>query len=217
MDQVNLTAWENRTETRTGGVSLQVAQMAQATLGVSHEAVSFGSDLPALWHWFAFLPQTPTTELGRDGHPPLGDFLPPVHLERRMWAGGKLTFHKQLHVGEALTRVSTIRSVTEKDGAAGRMVFVSIEHEISGESGLAISERQDIVYLAIPDQYAPPRKQDAFACPDFAEAVETTPTLLFRYSALTFNAHRIHYDLPYAQTVEHYPGLWCMDRFKPRC
>ena len=207
MDQMNLAAWENRTETRSGGVSLQVAQMAQATLDAPQAAIETGHVLPALWHWFAFLPQTPTNDLGHDGHPPLGGFLPQVHLERRMWAGGKLTFHKPIHVGETLKRTSTIRSVTEKVGAAGRMVFVSVDHEIFGESGLAIKERQDIVYLAIPDHYAPPRKQDAFAAPDFDEAVETTPTLLFRYSALTFNAHRIHYDLPYAQTVEHYPGL----------
>ncbi len=207
MDQVNLTAWENRTETSFGGVSMQVAQMAQATLGSTRTPIEIGQELPPLWHWFAFLPQTPTADLGRDGHPPLGDFLPALHLERRMWASGKLTFHEPLHVGEMLNRVSTIRSIVEKDGVAGRMVFVSVDHEISGENGLAISESQDIVYLAIPDQYAPPRKLDVISQPDFEEALETTPTLLFRYSALTFNAHRIHYDLPYAQTVEHYPGL----------
>ncbi len=207
MDQMNLAAWENRTETSSGGVSFQMAQMAQATLGSTRGSIEPGQELPALWHWFGFPPQTPTVDLGRDGHPPLGDFLPALRLERRMWAGGKLTFHEPLHVGEALKRVSTITSIVEKDGAAGRMVFVSVDHAISGENGLAVSERQDIVYLAIPDQYAPPRKQDVFAKPDFEEAVETTPTLLFRYSALTFNAHRIHYDLPYARTKEHYPGL----------
>jgi len=207
MDQINFTAWVNRTETRQGGVSSQVAEMAQATLGASENGVQPGSVRPALWHWFGFLPTTPTGDLGRDGHPPLGGFLPPVRLERRMWAGGKLTFHEPLHVGEALTRVSILRSVTEKDGAAGHMVFVTVDHEISGENGLAVSEQQDIVYLAIPDRYTPPRKQDVFAIPDLDEPVDATPTLLFRYSALTFNAHRIHYDLPYAQTVEHYPGL----------
>lgn len=207
MDQINLTAWENRTETQFGGVSGQIAQMAQATLGSSQTEPTTGSVLPCLWHWFAFLPKTPTADLSRDGHPPLGDFLPPVHLERRMWVSGKLTFHEPLHVGEDLTRVSTIRSVTEKDGAAGPMVFVSVDHEVSGANGLAISERQDIVYLPIPDRYTPPRKQDVFTAPDVDETVETPPTLLFRYSALTFNAHRIHYDLPYAQTIEHYPDL----------
>lgn len=207
MDQINLTAWENRTEIRTGGLSVEQAKMAQATLGTGQRPLTVGDAMPALWHWFAFLPDTPTLELGRDGHPPLGDFLPPVHLDRRMWAGGKLTFHAPLDIGETLTRRSTIRSVTEKDGAAGRMVFVTVDHEISGEAGIAISERQDIVYLAIPDSYAPPRKQPVGTHPDFVETVEATPTLLFRYSALTFNAHRIHYDLPYAQTVEHYPGL----------
>ncbi len=207
MNQVNLTAWENRTETWSGGVSVQVARMAQATFGVSGAPIDFGQELPPLWHWFGFLPKTPTTELGRDGHPQLGEFLPALHLERRMWASGKLSFHKPLHVGEALERVSTIQSIVEKNGVAGRMVFVTVDHMISGENGLAISERQDIVYLAIPDRYAPPRKQDVISQADFEEDFETTPTLLFRYSALTFNAHRIHYDLPYAQTVEHYPGL----------
>ncbi len=207
MDQVNLAAWESRTEVRAGGLSLQMAQMAQATLDDGTHPLKDGDAMPQLWHWFAFLPSTPTSDLGVDGHPPLGDFLPPVRLERRMWAGGKLRFHRDLHVGEALSRHSTIRSVTEKEGAAGRLVFVTIDHEISGEDGVAISERQDIVYLAISDQYAPPHKQPLKASPDFKEPVPTSPTLLFRYSALTFNAHRIHYDLPYAQEVEHYPGL----------
>ncbi|WP_157440943.1 FAS1-like dehydratase domain-containing protein [Aestuariivita boseongensis] len=206
MDQINLTAWENRTEHRTGGLSVPQAQMAQATLGTSH-LTGAGEVMPALWHWFAFLPDTPTEALGEDGHQPLGDFMPPVPLKRRMWAGGSLTFLKPLHIGEELTRHTTIRSVAEKDGASGPMVFVTLDHEVSGQDGLAIRERQDIVYLPIPSRYAPPRKQDAPEGPDFAEPVATTATLLFRYSALTFNAHRIHYDLSYAQQVEHYPGL----------
>lgn len=207
MDQINFTAWENRTETRQGGLGEQLAQMAQATFSDTGPALRVGDEMPLLWHWFAFLPSTPTDALGRDGHPPLGDFLPPIHLERRMWAGGSLSFHAPLHIGEPLTRRSVIRKVVQKEGATGQMVFVTIDHEVSGEGGLAISEQQDIVYLPIPESYVAPRKQDVPAQPDFATPFETSPTLLFRYSALTFNAHRIHYDLPYAQEQESYPGL----------
>ena len=207
MDQMNLSAWESRTETRQGGLSAQQAAMSQATFCGAQQQLHPGDPMPPLWHWFAFLPSTPTGELGRDGHPPLGDFLPPVRLERRMWAGGSLSFHAALHVGEALTRRSVIRKVVEKEGAAGAMVFVTVDHEISGEAGLAIREQQDIVYLAIGDRFQPPRRQDVPVDPVFATAYETTPPLLFRYSALTFNAHRIHYDVPYAQEIEHSPGL----------
>ena len=207
MDQMNLSAWENRTETRNGGLGTQVANMACATLNRAGPALAFGDVMPPLWHWFAFLPDTPAHELGADGHPPLGDFLPAVQLNRRMWAGGQLTFLRPVHVGEPLSRRSTIRKIAEKTGAAGQMVFVTVDHEISGEDGVAIREQQDIVYLSIPDTYAPPRRQAALQAPDFAEEVNATPTLLFRYSSLTFNAHRIHYDLPYAQDIEKYPDL----------
>lgn len=207
MDQVNFSAWENRTETRNGGLSAQLAEMARATFGHSRAGVQPGDEMPLLWHWFAFLPTTDTADLKGDGHPPLGDFLPPVRLERRMWASGSLQFHRPLHIEERLTRVSTIRSVAEKTGAAGEMVFVTVDHEISGEDGLAISEQQDVVYLPIPDAYTPPRKKPAPDAPDFRSDLTLSEPLLFRYSALTFNAHRIHYDLPYAQQVEHYPGL----------
>lgn len=207
MDQINVTAWENRTETRSGALSAQMADMARATFGGPDNAVSPGSVMPHLWHWFAFLPATPTLELNSDGHPPLGGFLPPVRLERRMWAGGALQFHQPLHVDEPLMRKSTIVRVAEKEGVTGQMVFVTVDHEISGLAGLAISELQDIVYLPIPESYTPPHKQPVPEAVCLDEAYETGPTLLFRYSALTFNAHRIHYDLPYAQSQEHYPGL----------
>ena len=207
MKQTNLSAWENRTETRSGGLSGQMAIAAQATLNQPGTKMAVGDVLPPSWHWFAFLPDAPTEGLGNDGHPPLGGFLPALELNRRMWAGGKLVFHQPLHVGEALKRVSKIRKIREKEGAAGRMVFITVDHQISGESGLAVEERHDIVYLAIPDTFTPPQKQDALTTPDFVEPVGTSPTLLFRYSAITFNSHRIHYDLAYVQEVEKYPGL----------
>jgi 3-methylfumaryl-CoA hydratase len=144
--------------------------------------------------------------LGDDGHPKLGGFMPPVRLNRRMWAGGALEFLLPLHVGERLDRQTRIVDIVEKTGAAGAMVFVTLAHEIIGESGLALREQQDIVYLKIPDAFRPPK---AIAAPDsdFREAASLSTPLLFRYSAITFNAHRIHYDLPYTQTVEQYPDL----------
>lgn len=132
--------------------------------------------------------------------------MPPVRLNRRMWAGGALEFMAPLHVGEALTRETRIVNISEKNGAAGEMVFVTLEHDISGEAGLAIRERQDIVYLLIPDRFSAP-KTIAPPQTDVTEAVAVNTPLLFRYSAITFNAHRIHYDLPYTQEVEHYPDL----------
>ncbi|MDG1471242.1 MAG: MaoC family dehydratase N-terminal domain-containing protein [Ascidiaceihabitans sp.] len=208
MDQVNLSAWEGRTQTRTGSVSQAQAAQLHATLGNARTlAPTQGEPLPALWHWCAFPMSTPMSELSKDGHPGLGGFLPPVLLDRRMWAGGSLRFGAPLRVGERLEARSSIRSVTKKPGASGPMVFVTVDHAIYGEKGLAISERQDIVYLEIPQEFSPPRKRDMPRDPVLNRTVDMPETLLFRYSALTFNAHRIHYDLPYAQEVENYPGL----------
>lgn len=207
MDQINLSAWINRSEVTTGGLSAMSAQTAHAVLGQSGtQAPRDGDALPALWHWFGFPPTASMAHLGADGHPRLGGFMPPVRLNRRMWAGGGLEFMAPLHVGERLTRETRISNVVEKAGAAGEMVFVTLEHDISGESGLAVREQQDIVYLQIPDSFRAPK---AVPAPqgDLREPVEVTTPLLFRYSAITFNAHRIHYDLPYTQEVEHYPDL----------
>lgn len=208
MDQINIKGWEGRTETATGQVTAAQAAMIHATLpGRDGPAPRDGDPLPPLWHWCAFPPLTPTADLGRDGHPRLGDFLPPVPLDRRMWAGGALTFHALLRVGDPIRRHSRLTSVEDKTGAAGPMVFVSVVHEIFGPRGLSVHERQDIVYLQIPDTYRPPRAIPAPDSPDFDTRLAMSAPLLFRYSAVTFNAHRIHYDLPYAMDVEHYPGL----------
>lgn len=207
MDQINLSAWIDRGEITQGRLDPGMAAMAHAVLGQPRQqAPRDGDRLPQLWHWFGFPPTAPMGALGADGHPRLGGLMPPVRLNRRMWAGGALEFMAPLHVGEALTRETRIVNISEKNGAAGEMVFVTLEHDISGESGLAVRERQDIVYLQIPDRFRAPK---AIAAPqaDVTEAVTVTTPLLFRYSAITFNAHRIHYDLPYAQTVEHYPDL----------
>jgi 3-methylfumaryl-CoA hydratase len=208
MDQLNVKAWEGRTDQQEGCITEGQAAEIHATLGAAHiPAPRNGADMDPLWHWFAFNPTAPLSELARDGHPALGDFLPPVRLERRMWASGSLTFGAPLRVGERLTKRSFIRGVTEKEGKTGPMVLVSVDHKIYGERGLAIEERQDIVYLDIPDTFRPPAKRPLPANPVLHTHQPLSEALLFRYSALTFNAHRIHYDLPYAQEVEHYPGL----------
>jgi 3-methylfumaryl-CoA hydratase len=145
--------------------------------------------------------------LGTDGHPKRGGFLPPVPLERRMWAGGRLTFHAPARIGARLDRQSEITKISEKQGATGRMVFVTVRHEIASGDETLISEEQDIVYVAMPDRFTPPPPLPAPEAPAWREAVPIDTVRLFRFSAVTFNAHRIHFDLDYAQAVEKYPGL----------
>ncbi len=204
MNKLNTEAWVGREAVSLGGVDAIQAQHIHSIVGTG-EAPRLGDAMPQLWHWCAFPNGAPMNRLGEDGHPKGGTLLPPVSLPRRMWAGGALTFHRNLSVGEALEKRSRVRAVTEKMGKTGPMILVTVDQEIHGEQGLAIEERQDIVYLEIPDSYTPPQKRDLPTAP--IEAIETPETLLFRYSAVTFNAHRIHYDLRYTQEVEHYPGL----------
>ncbi len=208
MDQLNVRAWEGRSEMCEGVVTAAQAAQIHATLGQPDTAAPReGEAMDPLWHWCAFNPTAPLSDLSRDGHPALGDFLPPVRLQRRMWASGALTFNAPLRVGEKLVKRSFIRSIAEKVGNTGPMVVVSVEHRIHGDRGLAIEERQDIVYLDIPDRFRPPAARPLPENPALHEEITLSEALLFRYSALTFNAHRIHYDLPYAREVEHYPGL----------
>jgi 3-methylfumaryl-CoA hydratase len=210
MNDASLTDWIGRVEERTDAVTATVARQMAATLpecGLAPESVADGVELPLLWHWTAFQPDAPMDELGPDGHPKLGGFLPPVDLERRMWAGGRLRFHQPLRVGETLTRRSEILDIQEKHGGAGRMVFVTVAHALDGARGRAIDEEQDIVYIAMPDAYRPPTPKPAPEATAFDRPVPIDTPRLFRYSAATFNAHRIHYDRPYATEVEKYPAL----------
>jgi 3-methylfumaryl-CoA hydratase len=208
MDQVNLSAWQDRHEMQTGVISAAQAAQIHATLGAAGTSAPAGGEImPPLWHWFAFAPAVANDRLARDGHPKLGDFLPPVPLERRMWASGALTFHAPLKVGESFEKHSVISRVEEKEGRTGRMVFVTVEHRIDAGGVTAIQERQDIVYLDIPDRFRPPEKLPMPDAPVLHRQACATEPLLFRFSAITFNAHRIHYDLPYARDIEHYPGL----------
>ena len=199
--------WVGRSEVAEDVVTLrQVRQMA-ATLGADGLALADGDRLPPLWHWMGWLPETPMAGLGSDGHPARGGFLPPVPLERRMWAGGRLVFHSALRIGQPMRRTSTILKVSEKAGSTGQMVFVTVGHETEGPDGLAISEEQDIVYVAMPDRFSLPPPVIAADGAAWADPVAMDTVRLFRFSALTFNAHRIHFDLPYATGVEKYPGL----------
>lgn len=208
MSELDFSGSIGRRETRTGCIQAPQAAQIHATLGdPTAAAPGPGEVMPPLWHWCAFVPTVPTAKLGRDGHPERGGFLPPVPLQRRMWASAELRFHQPVHVGETLTRQSVIRSVEEKTGASGPMVLVTVAHELHGAECLAIEEVQNIVYLDIPDTYSPPRKRPMTKDPLLHDTVEASEVLLFRYSAITFNAHRIHIDLPYARDVERYPGL----------
>lgn len=163
-------------------------------------------ELPPLAHWFYFLGHARQSEIDLDGHPRRGGFLPPITLPRRMWAGSRIAFHAPVAVDAAMTRRSTIADIKTKEGASGAMIFVTVKHEIGAAGQVAIAEEQDIVFRDAPGGSPPPPKADMRTAPD-ARKIHPDPTLLFRFSALTFNAHRIHYDRDYAVDVEGYPGL----------
>ena len=196
--------WLGRSET----VHDLVTAFPLAALSATLDRETETRIVPPLWHWLYFLPVAPLSEVGPDGHPKRGDFLPPVPLPRRMWAGGRLTFHAPLQVGEQATRTSTIASIEDKTGCKGRLVFVTVQHEVHGAGELKIEEEHDIVYRDAPTSDAPEKEPaKAPGGEAFSRIVETSPVLLFRYSALTFNGHRIHYDQPYVIQEEGYPGL----------
>ena len=197
--------WIGKTETTIGKVCDHRAAMLHATVGTANaQAPRTGDVAPLLWHWTAFAPTVPMHELAHDGHQHRGGFLPPVSHPRRMWAGGELTFHAPIHIGADLRQTSTIRSIERK---SEKMVLVAVGHEIHDGDTRVVSEIHNIVYIDIPPSYAPPKPRPVPDQPVFSIAEEMPITRLFRYSAATFNAHRIHYDLSYAQDIENYPGL----------
>ncbi len=207
MSNINLQDWVGRKEEIQDCVYPTPARALALTLNDRNFAGREGDPLPELWHWLYFLPLVARAEIGPDGHPKRGGFLPPVALERRMWASGQLTFHQDLRIGEVITKTSEILKVAEKEGKAGGMVFVTVRHTIGSASGIAIEEQQDIVYLPMPKQFVPAAPNPVPEDLEWQEAYPVDPVLLFRFSALTFNAHRIHYDINYASEVEKYPGL----------
>ncbi len=204
------TAWVGRAETRRGALTPELAGLLMGALGhagAASPAIHTGAPMPPLWHWAAFPDFTPLSALDTDGHPRRGGFLPPLPFDRRMWAGGTLEFRGRLAIGEHLTRRSEIVSIDFKSGGTGQMAFVKVGHDLVGEGGGTIRETQDIVYLPIPESFRPPRAIPAPSAPCLTETVEAGPVRLFRYSAATWNAHRIHYDRSYAKTHEKYPSL----------
>lgn len=182
------------------------ARAMQATLD-REPSLAKGDPLPALWHWLYFWEMPPASALGSDGHAARGGFLPPIDLPHRMWAGGRLRFQRPLKVGAAARKTSTVASVTEKQGRSGRLAFVTVRHDIADSDGACVVEEQDIVYREVRRSSAPTPGEPAEADATWSRRVAPDPVLLFRYSALTFNGHRIHYDQPYATAHEGYPGL----------
>jgi len=208
LDIEHLRTWIGKQETLEDHVTPLPIVALSATLDRNDPPPRDGDPLPPLWHWLYFLEFTRASELGEDGHTGRGRFLPPVPLPRRMWAGSRFTFERPLRVGEKIRRTSVVADVSVKDGRTGPLVFVRVLHAISGEGGLAISEEHDIVYrnpFAPGEQPPPPRP--APANPAWRRDLAPTAVLLFRYSALSFNAHRIHFDRPYAVEHDGYPGL----------
>jgi 3-methylfumaryl-CoA hydratase len=203
----DLARWIGRSETVEDSVSpvplAGLAALLDHTVSPWREG-----ELPPLGHWLYFLGQARQSEIDLDGHPRRGGFLPPIALPRRMWAGSRIEFREAIPVGAAITRRSTIADIKTKHGASGTMIFVTVKHEIGAAGGVAIVEEQDIVFreAAAPGSPAPTPKADPRNSSD-TRKVSPDPTLLFRFSALTFNAHRIHYDRDYAVEVENYPGL----------
>ena len=204
----NWRRWIGRTESDRDEIDLLRARAMQATLDDPGQLLEVGDPLPHLWHWLYFWGLAPHATLGPDGHAARGEFLPPVHLPRRMWAGGRFTFIKPLKVGGTASRQSKIADIQQKKGASGQLIFVTIEHEIADEQGPCISEVQELVFREAPRPGEKPERGDrAPVVLPWRKLVTPDPLLLFRYSALTFNGHRIHYDLKYTTEEEHYPGL----------
>ena len=211
-DLESLKQWIGRTETAIDYVTVPAVNRLSATLDRDDAFPKMGDPLPVGWHAILFPRIARHSQIGADGHPQRGDFLPPVPLPRRMFAGKRTTFVAPLLVGDEVHRESVIQNVTIKDGRSGRMVFVTVKTDIRSPRGIAITEENDYVYRGEPDRNvqsaAPP--QPAQAAPGKAvwtHQVTPDPVLLFRYSALTFNGHRIHYDKPYVTGTEGYPDL----------
>ena len=207
-----LRKWVGRTETADDIVSAFPVAALGATLDRDDPRPRTGDPLPPLWHWLYFLPIYRHSDAGPDGHMRRGGFLPPVPLPRRMWAGSRVRFQRPLRVGDPIRRISTVADITHKSGRSGDLVFVVVRHEVSADSGIAIAEEHDIVYREAPrgdTRSAETTPSVTPAEPDAAwqRVLHPDPLLLFRYSALTFNGHRIHYDRSYVTEVEGYPGL----------
>jgi 3-methylfumaryl-CoA hydratase len=206
LDIDHLRSWIGREEVEADTVTPDLARKYHATMDFPGRAPSTGEIVPRLIHFCLAQPAAPTAGLGPDGHPARGGFLPPVPLPRRMWAGGAFRFHGDLRVGDEARRRSRIQDVVLKEGRTGRLCFVTVEHRVEASGALVLEERQDIVYRDLDGGTAaktPPKAEPG----RHRRRFKADAALLFRYSALTFNGHRIHYDRRYVTEVEGYPGL----------
>jgi len=202
----HLKSWIGRTEIVGDHITPRLVSELNATLDLQAVLPDSGSLAPAMIHWCLGPQIVAASDLGPDGHPTRGGFLPSIPLPRRMWAGGRLLFHAPLWVGDNVEKRVTIHDITVKQGRAGPLCFLTIRQEVFSPRGLAVEEYQDIVYRgaesAAPHPAPPPLPE-----PAWSRDMQVTPVMLFRYSAVTFNGHRIHYDRPYTTEIEKYPGL----------
>jgi 3-methylfumaryl-CoA hydratase len=212
LDIAYLQSWIGRENIATDVATADPLRRLATLLDHDERLPDSGETLPPLSHWLYFLPYAKQSDLKPDGHANLGGYLPPIPLPRRMWAGSRFTFHAPLRVGDAMMRRSKVAKVDLKEGRSGTLVFLTLEHEISTERGVAITEFQDLVYRAASEADTSPKTPAAaptlpLPAVQWSREIDPDPALLFRFSALTYNAHRIHYDLDYTRNVEGYPGL----------
>ncbi len=209
MTMMSFPGWTARPERLEAVLANEPARGLAALLDQPAEAIKDNWPLPPLWHWIYFAPTAKQSELGPDGHPVRGGFLPPIDLPRRMFAGAELTFHRPLRSGRVAQREGEVIAISEKSGKTGRLVFVKVRYRFVQDGAVALEELQDIVYREAGGPIAA-RAVKPVAPPlpgAWGRTITPDPVLLFRFSALTFNSHRIHYDRPYATGVEHYPDL----------
>lgn len=207
IDITHLQQWVGKQDKTSDQIYPTPVKALALSLNLNAQAL-LKAPLRPVWHWLYFLPMSPLAETGPDGHTRRGSFLPPTPLPRRMWAGSNITFHAPIAIGDSLKRHSTVQSVEHKKGRSGDLVFVTVNHQIYRKSTLCIDELHHLVFRQIPEENKqPPTPPSAPKNSHWSYQITPDPVLLFRYSALTFNSHRIHYDYPYTTEKEGYPGL----------
>ncbi len=205
MTETDLTPWIGKSETASDIIDPRAPRLMQSVYDDFEWQPN--DNLPPLWHWLYFPNATPLADTARDGHPKLGEFLPPTGLPRRMWAGGRFRFFAPLKIGDKVKKNSTIKSISRKSGRSGELCFVTVAHEFYVENNLCLSEEHDIVYRENTKPGAAVSSNPHNRSGDWNTQITPGPVTLFRYSALTFNPHRIHYDRDYCKRVEGYEGL----------
>jgi 3-methylfumaryl-CoA hydratase len=206
LDVEKLRKWIGHEEQVSDVITTDLIRKFYATFDLEEPVPEMGQTAPRLIHFCLAQATAPTVALGTDGHPRKGHFLPPVPLPRRMWAAGRMNFRKDLRVGDEVRRVSRIADVVPKNGRGGLLCFVTVEHVIGVDGNAVVNETQDIVYRSM-DEGASSKPGEPAKPGNEQRRIQPSPQLLFRYSALTFNSHRIHYDRRFVAEVKQYPGL----------